>query len=63
MNEFWGHEIVHINKVDVLVVDIMWNMELLSEIYQKVLNFCRNHGALHMWSHRLSQHSFKLITL
>ena len=33
MNEFQGLEIVHLNKVNVLVVDTMWNMELLSEIF------------------------------
>lgn len=39
LNEFQGREIVHVNKINVLVVDITCNMKLLSEMYQKLLNF------------------------
>lgn len=41
---------VHKSKVNLLIVDIMYNVKLLSEIYQKVLNFLRDHKPLKKYS-------------
>lgn len=41
---------VHKSKVNLLIVDIMYNVELISEIYQKVLNFLRDHKVLKKYS-------------